>query len=70
MTPASLRAAVPVRVVQRLRDALARAAFPPPPPDPPSHDQIKEARAHRRYVAASPHILAVGGRIDIVRVPR
>ena len=59
MTPALLRAAAPARVLQRLRDALARAS--PLPTELPSHEQLKEAREHRCHVAAAPHILAVGG---------
>ena len=70
MTPASIGAAAPARVVRRIAAALERLAAPPAPPEWPGHDQLREAREHRRYAGASPHIIAVGGRIDVIRLPR
>lgn len=70
MTSALLRAAAPVRVLRRIVVALERVAAPPLPPELPTHEQLREMREHRRYVAASPHFLASGGRIDVIRIPR
>jgi hypothetical protein len=70
MTSAMLRAVAPVRVFQRLRDAVARVAARSLPPELPSHEQLRELREYKRYVAAAPHVLAVGGRLDIIRIPR
>lgn len=70
MTPALLRAAVPARVFRRIATALEQLATPPMPADLPGHDQLREAREHHRYAAASPHIIAVAGRIDVIRIPR
>jgi hypothetical protein len=70
MTSASLRAARRARVLQRITRVLERLAAPPLPPELPTHEQLREAREHRRYVAASPHFLASGGRIDVIRIPR
>ena len=70
MTPASLRVVLPVRLLRQVTTVLERLAAPPLPPDWPSHDQLRETRERHRYAAASPHILAVGGRIDVIRLPR
>lgn len=70
MTPHIARAALPVRAILYLRAVLHRRTTHTAARDLPSHDQLREARAYRRHVAAAPHILAVGGRIDIVRLPR
>jgi hypothetical protein len=70
MTSAILRAAAPVRVLRRIVAAIERVSAPPLPPELPTHEQLREVREHRRHVAASPHFLAVGGRIDMIRIPR
>jgi hypothetical protein len=70
MTPVSLRAAGLARAFawlgMRPRPSVARDAGP----EWPAHEQLREARERRHHVAAATHFLAVGGRIDIVRVPR
>jgi hypothetical protein len=70
MTTAINRAAASARVLQRITRVLERLATPPLPPELPTHEQLREARERRRYAAASPHFLAVGGRIDVIRIPR
>jgi hypothetical protein len=70
MTTAVNRAAASARVLQRITRVLERLAAPPLPPELPTHEQLREAREHRRYVAASPHFLASSGRVDVIRIPR
>lgn len=70
MTTIRLRAPLVARARHRLRAFIARACAPPPPPEWPSHERLREGRAHARHVTSAPHIIAVGGRIDIFRLRR
>ena len=68
MRPDVMRATAPVRLVLLIRNAVACLSASPASIELPSHEQIVEARRHRRHIVGAPHLLAAGGRPEVLRL--